>query len=53
MILLYECDGRKVYVEVPDTSELREVLDSFDGFLKAIGYVFNGRVEIVNNEEKT
>lgn len=45
----YEDHAPKVTVEVHSDSNLSEVVEAFESFLKATGFVFEGRLEIVED----
>jgi hypothetical protein len=46
-------DGTKIEMEVPDASTLDEILDNFQLFLRACGYVieYNKVLDIVDMDE--
>jgi hypothetical protein len=41
----------KIEITIDSQSTLTEVIESFENFLKACGYVFNGHLDIVQDEE--
>lgn len=51
IIFTYQFDEKspKVTVELSPESDLGEVLEQFEAFLKAAGYSFNGQVDIVED----
>jgi hypothetical protein len=40
----------KVQMDLSSDATLSEVLEAFESFLKATGYVFSGQIDIVENE---
>lgn len=45
-------DGKSVTIELDQDSDLDDMLEAFDSFLKASGYGFKGKVEIVEEQEE-
>ena len=45
----YKEDMPKVIVELHSDSDLTQVLEAFDSFLKATGYEFTGSVDILGD----
>lgn len=45
----YEDNAPKVTVEVHSDSTLPDVISAFESFLKATGFAFDGRLEIVED----
>jgi hypothetical protein len=43
---------KQVKVEIDDRSTLSEALESFEGFLLAAGYVFDGHVTITEYDDE-
>jgi len=41
-----------ISIEISEHSTITEALDAFGRFLKAVGYVFNGNINIVNEDEE-
>jgi hypothetical protein len=41
-----------ISIEISEHSTLTEALDAFERFLKAVGYVFDGNINIVNEDEQ-
>ena len=41
-----------ISMEISEHSTLTESLDAFERFLKAVGYVFDGTINIVNEDEQ-
>lgn len=46
----YDENSAKVTVELPPDSTLGDVLEQFEGFLKAAGYGFDGHLDFVEEE---
>lgn len=44
-------DISEVSMKIPSGLTIDEVLEEFDGFLRAIGYVFDGTIEVVVEEQ--
>lgn len=40
-------EPRKVVIEVGQDADLTEMLEAFESYLKAVGYYFDGNVDIV------
>lgn len=49
-IYQYDKNSPKVTVELSAESGLGDVLEQFEGFLKAAGYSFTGHIDIVEEE---
>jgi hypothetical protein len=41
-----------ISIEISEHSTLTEALDAFERFLKAVGYVFDGTINIVDEDDK-
>jgi len=41
----------KITFQLDPSSTLSEVLESFESFLRASGYVFDGMIDIIENEQ--
>ena len=44
--------GKSVFAEFPDATDLDEVLYTVAGLIKALGYCFNGHLDIVEDEKE-
>lgn len=49
----YELGSPRMEMNMDRDAMLDDVLVSFAGFLRAVGYCFDGHLEIVNEEEAT
>lgn len=50
MRFIYEGEGKRVEMSIDDDSNLSDTLLNFGEFLKAVGYVFDGEVTIVEED---
>lgn len=48
----YDKSSPKVTVRLPSDSGLADVLQQFEGFLKAAGYSFDGQLDFIEEEQK-
>lgn len=47
----WDADSPRIVVELPAYATLSDVVEAFNGFLRASGYVFDGQLTIQEAEE--
>lgn len=50
LTLKYTCDNHTVEFTVDGSSDLYEMLQTFENFLRAVGYVVDGTLHIIKEE---